>query len=177
MKKIYRLRMLFTGVLVFALLIFAGCASIIKSGPQSVEMKSKPSGAKLVVYDQRTGDQIINATTPHTASLKRGAGYFKKAKYKIIVEKDGYITKEIALEGSPNGWYIGGNFIFGGLIGWFLVDPATGSMWTLRPEDVNAELAQDLSASHELEGLTVVLSRVDDLPSFLQSKLKPVNVD
>ncbi|MDY5520178.1 hypothetical protein, partial [Campylobacter lanienae] len=27
-----------------------------------------------------------------------------------------------------------GNFIFGGLLGWLIVDPATGAMWNLKPE-------------------------------------------
>ena len=34
---------------------------------------------------------------------------------------------------TPNGWYLAGNFIFGGLLGWLIVDPATGAMWNLKP--------------------------------------------
>ena len=38
-----------------------------------------------------------------------------------------------------DGWYIGGNILVGGLIGWFIVDPLTGAMYTL-PKEVNADL-------------------------------------
>lgn len=102
---------------------------------------SAPSGAILSVYDMNAGKEIINATTPHTATLKRGAGYFRKAEYKVTVIKPGYSQKEMIIEGKVNGWYLGGNFLFGGLIGWFIVDPITGSMWTLQPESVDIKLS------------------------------------
>ena len=57
-----------------------------------------------------------------TVTLKRGCGYFKKCKYRVLLEKGGYKQREVMLEGSPNGWYIGGNILLGGLIGWFIVD-------------------------------------------------------
>lgn len=64
-----------------------------------------------------SGNKIYSGKTPYTATLQRGVGYFKKARYRVVVEKEGYANKEILIEGSPNGWYIGGNLLFGGLIG------------------------------------------------------------
>jgi hypothetical protein len=43
-----------------------------------------------------------------------------------------------------NGWYVG-NIVFGGLIGWLIVDPLTGAMWTLNTEHVNSFLAETVA--------------------------------
>jgi hypothetical protein len=42
----------------------------------------------------------------------------------------GYETKKINVECSINGWYFG-NIVFGGLIGFLIVDPVTGAMFKL----------------------------------------------
>jgi hypothetical protein len=158
----------------FSFCLFS-CASIVKSGPQSISFNSDPSGAILSVYDMNNDKEIINATTPHTATLKRGAGYFKKAKYQVKVSKQGYNEKEMVIEGKANGWYIGGNILFGGLIGWFIVDPSTGSMWTLQPENVDIELPINQSSVLKEEGgLTIVLSKIENIPQNIRGHLKPV---
>lgn len=160
------LRLALVGVLV------AGCASIIKGSDQSVTFKSDPSEARLTIADVREGKEIHVGTTPFTTSLKRGAGYFKKAKYKVTIEKPGYRKEEVALEGTPGGWYIAGNLVFGGLIGWLIVDPATGAMWTLDPDEVNVTLKKEGAFQPRREGLIVILR--DDLPRELESKMKLV---
>lgn len=154
----------------------AGCASIIGGKLQTISIKSNPTDAELLVYDVRKGNEIINAKTPYVATLERGAGYFKKAKYRVVIKKEDYESKEILIEGSPNGWYIGGNFLFGGLIGWLIVDPATGAMWTLEPKDVQADLTKKVSLLQQKEGLMIVLtSKLHELPESLRDKMKPVN--
>ena len=160
-------------LLTFALiaLLSGGCASIIKGSDQSVTFRSDPSDAKLTITDLREGKDIHVGTTPITTSLKRGAGYFKKSKYKITIEKPGYRREEVLLEGTPGGWYLGGNLLFGGLIGWFIVDPATGAMWTLDPDDINVTLKKE-GAFRPQEGLTIVLK--DGVPGELQDKMKLV---
>jgi hypothetical protein len=47
---------------------------------------------------------------------------------KLTLEKEGYDKEEVNIEGDANAWYIAGNLVFGGLIGWLIVDPATGAM-------------------------------------------------
>lgn len=150
----------------------SGCASIIKGSDQSVTFKSEPPEAKLVITDVRQGKDIHVGQTPLTTSLKRGAGYFKKAKYKITVEKPGYVTEEVMLEGTPGGWYLAGNLLIGGLIGWFIVDPATGAMWTLDPEDVQVTLKKVEAFREPDEGLGVLL--LEQVPAELLSKMKLV---
>lgn len=120
----------------------AGCASIVGKTRQEVAIKSVPSEAKLEIINMRSGAEVFSGTTPAIVMLERSAGYFKKARYKVSIEKQGYTGMEILLEGSPNKWYLFGNILFGAgsPIGYFFVDPATGAMWTLEPGDVNAEL-------------------------------------
>src|SRR2546422_5740455 len=160
--------------LVLVALVATGCASIVKGSEQKVSFKSEPSEARVVITDVRAGKQIHVGSTPFTTSLKRGAGYFKKAKYSVTFEKPGYKTEAITLEGTPGGWYLGGNVIFGGM-GWLIVDPATGAMWTLEPGDVSVTLKKQAASAPRDDGLTVALRA--DLPVELASKLKPVNLD
>jgi hypothetical protein len=120
---------------------FSGCASIIKGGgPQAVNFKSEPSDAKLTVTDMRNGSVVSQIRTPNSVMLEKGTGYFKYGKYRVALEKEGYDKKEVNIEGDANAWYIAGNFIFGGLIGWLIVDPATGAMWSMNPESANVML-------------------------------------
>lgn len=148
-----------------------GCASIIgKGSPQTVTINSNPSEASLKIENLRNGNTIYKGKTPYTATLKRGAGYFKSARYNVIIEKDGYKSRQVTIEGSPNGWYIGGNLLFGGLIGWLIVDPLTGAMWTLSPEYINADLSSNSALLNTDKGLTVVLK--SDVPEALLSKMR-----
>jgi len=122
--------------------LFVGCASIINGELQTVNIKSTPTDAMLTVYDLRSGAAINKAATPQLVTLNRGVGYFKEGKYKAVIEKDGYEKQEFNIEGNVNGWYAAGNLIFGGLIGWFIVDPLTGAMWSLDPDVVEAKLVK-----------------------------------
>lgn len=142
-----------------------GCASIIKESDQSLSFKSDPGDARLVITDLREGKDIHVGATPFTMSLKRGDGYFKKSKFKVAIEKPGYRKEELVLEGAPNGWYIRGNLVFGGLIGWLIVDPATGAMWTLDPDDINVTLRKEGAFRLPEEGLMIVLR--DSVPAEL----------
>ena len=159
--------------LAFVALVATGCASITTGSEQKVSFKSEPSEAKVVITDVRQGKEIHVGSTPFTTSLKRGAGYFKKAKYSVTFEKPGYKTEAITLEGRPGGWYLGGNVIFGGM-GWLIVDPATGAMWTLEPGDVSVTLKKQAASGPRDDGLTVALRA--DVPTELAPKLKPVNL-
>jgi hypothetical protein len=45
----------------------------------------------------------------------------------------------LKIKSKIDGWYFG-NLIFGGLIGLVIVDPLTGSMWTLSPRELTYNL-------------------------------------
>ena len=174
MKQSSMARLAMSIVLVLVALIATGCASIIKGSEQKVSFKSEPSEAKVVITEVREGKEIRVGSTPFTTSLKRGAGYFKKAKYQVTFEKPGYKTEAITLEGTPGGWYLGGNLLVGGM-GYLIVDPATGAMWTLEPNDVSVTLKKQAASGPRDDGLTVALRA--DVPAELAPKLKPVNLD
>jgi hypothetical protein len=142
--------------LLFGLIPLIGCATIMKGSDQKVAFQSSPSGAKVSVYDS-SGMLVGDGTTPITLPLKKGASYFQAAKYRVVFEATGHQKKEIWLTGSlEGGWYIVGNFFIGGLIGWLIVDPLTGAMWTLSPDTVNATLDPGMSKIDG--GLRVILA-------------------
>ena len=113
-------------LLIASTAIFAGCATIICGTTQSVNFTSSPSSA--TIYDN--GMQI--GKTPLSAELSR------KKEHAITIKLDGYKDYEILIKQEFNAWYIG-NIMFGGMIG-LIVDPLTGAMYRLTPNQISAEL-------------------------------------
>jgi hypothetical protein len=173
-------RLLFVGV-VCLVATGTGCASIVKgSGPQSISITSKPADAKVRIVDVNTGAEIQTGTTPMTIALKKSNGFFQGAHYKVQVAKDGFEDRELALDARANGWYIAGNFVFGGFIGWLIVDPATGAMWTLDPDVLNfdlKEIEKPADATAQPVASAGAIMTIDELAQRhpeLVSQLKPV---
>jgi len=153
-------------------LVLSGCATIVSGGQQSISISSDPSEAAVKIIDSN-GAVVFDSRTPTTATLKKGQGFFKGASYRLVVEKSGYKSQEILLQSDMNvGWYVVGNFFFGGLIGWLIIDPSSGAMWTLSPESVNAKLGQETSFIHQKDGLTIVLRK--DVPAGMVPLLRPL---
>lgn len=118
-----------------------GCASIVDgSDTESVTVSSNPSGAHAQIRNLDSGDVVHEATTPFSVNLNRGEGYFDGADYVVTISADGYQPTSLDIESRATGWYIAGNLLFGGIVGWLIIDPATGAMWTLDPDKINAEL-------------------------------------
>ncbi|HOV63617.1 MAG TPA: hypothetical protein PLG43_07025 [Spirochaetia bacterium] len=127
-------------VIGFSILAVVGCATIVKGSDETVSFQSEPEGAAISVYDA-DGFMVAEGITPITIPLPKGSGYFQAAKYRIVFETPGYAKKEIWIKGSlESGWYIAGNFLIGGILGWLIIDPLSGAMWTLKPATVNARL-------------------------------------
>ena len=130
-----------------------GCSTIIKGSKQSVIISSNPSEANVYVNGIHLGK------TPAMARLMR------KNTQLIKIELEGYSPYLTILESRFNGW-IFGNIIFGGLVG-IIVDAATGSMYSLKPEQVQArfELAQGSLLEKRGEGIYVGVTLKPD-PSW-----------
>ena len=145
------------GILVFFLFWLAGCASIVKGGTQKIRITSEPADAVVRIIND-SNMEVWNSQTPATVALKRGSGYFSGASYRVEITKEGWEKQTITISSGMNGWYLAGNILLGGLIGWIIVDPITGGMWTLSPEEISLNLkvkaAQVLPSG---EGLHVVL--------------------
>jgi hypothetical protein len=147
----------------------AGCASIIKGGAQEIPVSSSPSEATITVRNA-AGDVVYSGVTPATVTLKKKSAYFAGHNYAVTIEKAGYAPQTVNLERGVAAWYVGGNLGFGGLLGWLVVDPLTGAMWTYRPKDISAALASQVSFDDGV--LHVVL--LDDVPQEARDDLAPI---
>jgi hypothetical protein len=107
----------------------SGCASIVSKSSWPVSVTATPPDSEVEVYDE-SGRLVHKARAPFTVSLESGAGYFAGEKYTFKASAPGHAPAQATVDTSMNGWYWG-NLLFGGLIGFFLVDPATGAMWKL----------------------------------------------
>lgn len=134
-----------------AVAVFAACATIMHGSTQDIAVSSQPSGATVMVDNERLGE------TPVTAEMDRGS------EHTIELELEGYEPYEIQVTKNVSGW-VAGNIVFGGLIG-LAVDAATGGLYKLSPKEVNAELSEaDMAVSTD-EGdlfVTVTLAPEDD---------------
>jgi hypothetical protein len=95
--------------------------------------------------------------------------------FTVTISKEGYETQVIPIESSANGWYIGGNFIFGGLIGWFIIDPLNGGMYTLSPEEVSAGLGEKTTHNNTATDGSISILLIQDVSLPLISKIEKIN--
>jgi hypothetical protein len=114
----------------------SGCASLISNSAYPVYIDSNVEGTNYRVLNWN-GLEVKRGLTPGIAVLESGAGYFRKANYKVEFEAPGHVAMQYPLRSRLNGWYWG-NFI---TLPGFLIDPATGAMWCL-PGRLNAQLPE-----------------------------------
>ena len=125
-------------------LLFTGCSSIVDGRAQHVKINSHPTGATFAIYD-KNGKAVTNNVTPANLVLSRRHGYFNGEDYKMVFEAPGYYPYEVHVKSTLDGWYFG-NILFGGLIGLIIVDPATGAMYTLKPDTLDVHLVSNAVA-------------------------------
>lgn len=136
----------------------------------TVEITSEPAGAAYTIFN-KDGEAVDNGTTPKTVTLKRGAGYFSAQKYTIKLTKDGCKDCEVQIKNGVSGWYIGGNLLLGGLIGYLIVDPLTGAMWTM--QDVHVDMESGPKAQTTGDAIRIVT--IDQVPRELRPRLVRIN--
>ena len=155
-----------------ALSVFGSCASIVSKSSWPVDVKSNPAGAKVTITN-RKGVEVYKGETPATIQLKSGAGFFKKESYTVKYELEGYAPLTIPLECKINGWYWG-NILFGGVIGWLIVDPATGAMYKLSEPLVEGTLQKNSTGSVNPDH-TLKITAIGDIPKSMQGQLVKIN--
>lgn len=134
------MKKLFSSLVVISTLGLSGCATIVGSGTQTIPLVTNPDGVHYKVKDER-GVTVAQGTTPGSVTLSKHDGsYFGKKSYVVTFEKEGYQPATAALTANANGKYILGNFFFGGLVGWLLLDPLNGGMYDLSPEKILVEM-------------------------------------
>ena len=168
-----KVKTLIAAVSAASLLSLTGCASIVGDKEQSVTIDSTPSNADVVITDERSSE-VFEGETPTTVTLKKADGsYFGGKDYSVTIGKDGYESRTVAISSTPNGWYVGGNLLFGGLIGWLIVDPLTGAMYSLSPDEISADLGDSVATSEDgSQALNVAL--VQDVPEEVRSDMQLV---
>lgn len=114
----------------------SGCASIVSESSYPVRVTSNVP-AQFEVRNE-DGESVHNGTTPAQITLEASSGYMDGESYTVEYNAPGYQKGFSTVDSSIDGWYWG-NIGFGGLIGWFLVDPATGAMFKL-PSSTSATL-------------------------------------
>lgn len=151
-------------------LTLTGCASIVGDKEQTISISSTPSQAHVLITDERSME-VFEGTTPTTVTLRKADGsYFGGKSYSVTISKEGYQDRTLAISSSPNGWYVAGNLVFGGFIGWLVVDPLTGAMYSLSPDEINASLGDSVATAEDGEqALNIVL--VEDVPHELRSDM------
>jgi hypothetical protein len=159
---------------VLAVSLLTGCATIVGDPDQLLPISSSPNGASISIVDER-GVEVFQGETPTTVTLAKSDGsYWGGKDYKVSISKPGYSSYELPVKASPNGWYIGGNLIFGGLIGYFIVDPLNGDMYTLSTKEVSATLAPiSTDITEDDQSLSIVM--IDDVPESVRNKMVKVN--
>jgi hypothetical protein len=114
-------------LLVFALLLLAGCGAISHGTSQNISCATVPAGAVVKSADGST------CSTPCTVSLKR------KKDDVLTVEKEGYETVTLPVRSALSKASAGNILLPGGLVCWG-VDVISGGGYHLVPERVDITL-------------------------------------
>lgn len=123
-------------------MLLTGCGSIINGSTQNMTVSATPSTADIKLLSSN-GAIITQSKGSLYYNLKRSDGFFSGANYNLVVSSTGYKKQIIPLTSSASGWYLAGNIVLGGFIGWLIVDPATGGMWS-----IEAKNGQDIEDLH-----------------------------
>jgi len=151
------------------------CATIVGDKQHLMPIKSSPSKAEIIIVDE-TGNEVYRGYTPTTVTLDKSTGkYWGKKEYVITIKKSGYEPTTIPVKASANGWYLAGNLVFGGIVGWFIIDPFNGAMYNLSPQDINATLNEGKASENSYKDGTLTVVLIEDVPDLLRSKMKKIN--
>jgi hypothetical protein len=115
----------------------SGCATIVKGSKQTITINSNVDGADVVLDGTKVG------VTPFAGIVS------KKGKGVLTVQKDGYVTANVALSKSmePIFW---GNIITGGTLG-SITDFASGAAYTYSPASYQVDLKQATQSQSDFE--------------------------
>ncbi len=119
------MKQILTLSLVATLLFMTSCATLFTGTKQTIQINSKPSGAKVQV------DGIDRGTTPTEVKLKKG-----NDGQVVTLKSDGFETKTLQPETAFNGVAVLNlfNILFWG------IDAATGALWKYDPKFYEIEL-------------------------------------
>jgi hypothetical protein len=67
----------------------------------------------------------------------------RKSEHSVMLKLEGYQTYQTKLTKKFNAWFLG-NILIGGLIG-IIIDPITGAIYNLSPEEINAQMNKGIA--------------------------------
>jgi hypothetical protein len=159
--------------LIFILIISgltSGCASIVSKSVYPITINSTPKGALIVITDK--ADKVVyQGNTPAMVKLKSGAGFFVKASYQVKLSLEGYEDRIVPINCKLDGWYIG-NIVFGGIIGFLVIDPATGAMWKIDNKEINETLTKKAGTS---QAPSLEIKTIHEIPLEWRAYLVRIN--
>src|SRR3569832_1613787 len=121
----------------------SGCASNVgKRRAETLNLSSSPERADVTIADE-SGQVVYRGRTPTVVNLEKKRGYFSGKDYIITIDKSGDRTQAIMVKTRPNGWFLAGNVLLGGLIGYLIVDLLSCAMWSFDTFAIYANLAID----------------------------------
>lgn len=140
-------------LLLLPFLLLCGCATIIHGSKQKIGISSSPTGAKVSI------DSTDFGVTPMFAKLSR------RKEHIVRIEMKGYQIAEFTITKSTSPWILG-NILIGGLIG-LAVDAASGGIYELSPDQLNAELKKnDMGSVETNEGTLRLLTVLKPDPAW-----------
>jgi hypothetical protein len=166
--------MIKTALIATSVLVVSSCATIVGQKNQPIAISSTPDQAKVTITDEKQAI-VFEGNTPAEILLDKSDGrYFGGKTYVVKVDKAGYQPIKVTVNHELSGWYLFGNMAFGGLIGWFIIDPFSGAMYNLSPERIDAQLLQGGgNSSLSPNSISVVL--LEDVPESLKKHMVRIN--
>jgi len=116
-------------LMIAALILVSGCATIVSGTTQNVRINSSPGDAKVSVNDSELG------RTPLTVELRR------KDIHRVRIEHEGFRPYEYVLDRAMNPWLWVDILVFNGVLP-MAVDYMSGAMWKLEPGEINPVLEE-----------------------------------
>ncbi len=149
-------------------MLMPGCASLVSKSKWPFSIDAEPRGT-IVSITNKKGREVFRGKTPAALRLKSGAGFFAKESYTVTLSMKGYETKKINVECKLNGWYFG-NILIGGLLGFLIVDPATGAMYKLDNDGITTMLDRS-----NMDNASLKILDKNQLHEAQQQKLVRIN--
>lgn len=139
----------------FTFLVITGCASHKVTTIGSSDFNSGMASAS--VYDSE-GVQVASAVPPFRLDVKHITKASGAERFRIVIADKDSSSIELQIEKRLNGWYAG-DAPLGGFNGYLVVDPRSGSAWTLIPEDAICVMPEMSGIfDPKVNGFTVMLS-------------------
>jgi len=157
---------------ILIILFTQNCATLVSRSVYPFTIETNPKGANIKVVNSRAVE-VFNGESPANLALRSGAGYFKKEKYMVTISMDGYEDQSFPITASVDSWFFG-NIAFGGVIGFLIIDPMTGSMYKLKSDYVKIKLKSENYSTDKSE---LIIYDFASLPEEWKENLERIDLE